>query len=70
MPSIELTDSLVVEKGEGPRVRKPTIIEEMPDDDAPKAEEPREKPEEPARKPNRRQKPRTPHRGRPHHAFP
>jgi hypothetical protein len=48
----DLTDYLAVEKGEGPRVRKPTIIEEMPENAPPRNEDPREKPEGPAKKPN------------------
>jgi hypothetical protein len=61
----DLTDYLAVEKGEGPRVRKPTIIEEMPEnapakdnDEEPPSRRPggrsspREEPEGPAKKPN------------------
>jgi len=47
-----LTESLTVEKQEGPRMRKPTIIEELPDDAILKEDGPRMKPEGPARKPN------------------
>ena len=53
----DLTDYLAVEKGEGPRVRKPTIIEEMPENALPKDADPREKPEEPAKTPNGAQGP-------------
>jgi hypothetical protein len=48
----DLTDFLAGEKGEGPRVRKPTIIEEMPENDPPKAEDSRKNPPNSARKPN------------------
>jgi hypothetical protein len=53
----DLTDYLAAEKGEGPRVRKPTIIEEMPENAPPKDDEPRGKPQEPAKKPNGEQSP-------------
>jgi hypothetical protein len=48
----DLTDFLGGEKGEGPRVRKPTIIEELPEKDRDKPEGAQAKPEEPGRKPN------------------
>jgi hypothetical protein len=47
----ELTDYVAVEKGDGPRVRKPTIVEEMEEDVPRKDEDPREKPEGAAKKP-------------------
>jgi hypothetical protein len=50
----ELTDALYGEKGEGPRVRKPTIIEEKPDRDPLAPEQPeggRKEPKDPAQKP-------------------
>ena len=48
----DLSDSVSGEKAEGPRVRKPTIIEEMPEHDAGKPEAAREKPEGPVKKPD------------------
>jgi hypothetical protein len=48
----DLTDYLSVEQEGGPRVRKPTIIEEMPENATPKHEDAREKPEGPSSKPN------------------
>jgi hypothetical protein len=51
----DLTDALLSENGEGPRVRKPTIIEEMPA--AEPVEGPREKVQEPAKKPDGAQRP-------------
>ncbi len=53
----QLMDSLVVEKGDGSRVRKPTIIEEMPEIEGPKAQDPREKPEESSKKPKGERRP-------------
>ena len=53
----QLMDSLVVEKGDGSRVRKPTIIEEMPDNEGPKPQDSREKPEESAKKPKGERRP-------------
>jgi hypothetical protein len=54
----DLTDVIAGENGDGPHVRKPTIIEEMPENIAPpQVEEPREKPQEPAKKPNGAQRP-------------
>jgi hypothetical protein len=47
-----LTDLVGGEKGDGPRVRKPTIIEEMPGTDREKPEVGREKPEDSGKKPN------------------
>jgi hypothetical protein len=46
----ELSEFVVGEKGEGPRVRQPTIIEELPENDRNKPEGVREKPEDPAKK--------------------
>jgi hypothetical protein len=59
----ELLDALYGEEQEGPRVRKPTIIEEKPDRDpsAPQAAEgARPDPKGPARSPNRFQPPSRP----------
>ncbi len=53
----EMTDVLAGVNGEGPRVRKPTIIEEMPENDPPQAEDAREQPRNPTRKPNGAQTP-------------
>ncbi len=54
----DLTDLLVGEQGEGPRVRKPTIIEELPEIESPKVEDPRGNPSTSPRKPNATQRPR------------
>ncbi|MGP0067479.1 MAG: hypothetical protein ACLQGP_28275 [Isosphaeraceae bacterium] len=48
----ELTEYLAAEKGDGPRMRKPTIIEEMPEEAPQKNEGPRQDPNAPAKKPN------------------
>src|SRR5262249_17485677 len=50
----DLTELLGGEKGEGPRVRKPTIIEEMPEKDGENPEGAGAKPQGPGRKPNGR----------------
>ena len=53
----DLTEVFAGENGERPRVRKPTIIEELPDDNAaPQAEEPRENSPNSERKPNKGQR--------------
>jgi hypothetical protein len=48
----DLSDSASGEKAEGPRVRKPTIIEEMPDHEAGKPGAARDKPEGPVKTPD------------------
>src|SRR5205814_10017744 len=53
----DLTELVGGEKGEGPRVRKPTIIEEMPEKDRNPPEDAPKKPEAPARRPNGAQAP-------------
>jgi hypothetical protein len=45
----ELSDLVAGEPGEGPRVHKPTIIEEMPEEDRSKPGDPRGKPGDPTR---------------------
>jgi hypothetical protein len=64
----ELTDALFGDEQEGPRVRKPTIIEEKPDRDASGQEPPQgeaEKPKSPDRRPGNAQSPTQPRGGRP-----